>query len=142
MAVFHQINLVCHDLDATIAFYRMVGLDIPEDAAWRTASGPHHVRLGAAGTVDLDADSHALARAYNSGFSAERGRVVIGVHLDDSEAVDALWENLLAQGVQGLQAPFDAFWGARYAIVEDPDGNPVGLMSPTDPAKRSPPPDV
>jgi predicted enzyme related to lactoylglutathione lyase len=27
------------------------------------------------------------------------------------------------------QPPYDAFWGSRYAIVEDPDGNPVGLMS-------------
>lgn len=142
MAVFHQVNLVCHNLDATIAFYRRVGLDIPDDAAWRTASGLHHVRIGAPGTVDLEADSHALARAYNSGFSAERGRVVIGVRLDSREAVDTLWEALLAHGAQGLQAPFDAFWGDRYAIVEDPDGNPVGLMSPADPAKRSPPPDV
>ena len=142
MAVFHQVNLVCHNLDATIAFYRRVGLDIPDAAVWRTDSGPHHVRIGAPGSVDLEADSHALARAYNSGFSAERGRVVIGVHLDSREAVDALWEELLAHGVQGLQAPFDAFWGDRYAIVEDPDGNPVGLMSPADPAKRSPPPDV
>jgi len=142
MAVFHQINLVCHNLDATIAFYRRVGLDIPDEAAWRTATGPHHVRIGTPGTVDLEADSHALARAYNSGFSAERGRVVIGVQLESREAVDALWEELLAHGAQGLQAPFDAFWGDRYAIVEDPDGNPVGLMSPADPAKRSPPPDV
>jgi uncharacterized glyoxalase superfamily protein PhnB len=34
----------------------------------------------------------------------------------------------------------EAFWGACYAIVEDPDGNPVGIMSPADPAFRSEPP--
>jgi len=38
------------------------------------------------------------------------------------------------------QAPYDAFWGARYAIVEDPDGNAVGLMSPIDPDRRTAPP--
>ena len=27
--------------------------------------------------------------------------------------------------------------GARYAVVEDPDGNPVGLMSPIDAARRT-----
>ena len=32
----------------------------------------------------------------------------------------------------GASKPSDAFQGARYAIVEDPDGNPVGLMSPID----------
>jgi uncharacterized glyoxalase superfamily protein PhnB len=41
-----------------------------------------------------------------------------------------------------LQPPWDAFWGARYAIVEDPDGIAVGLMSPISPDRRSPPPAV
>jgi hypothetical protein len=31
-------------------------------------------------------------------------------------------------------------WGARYAIVVDPDGNHIGLMSPSDPALRRAPP--
>ena len=34
----------------------------------------------------------------------------------------------------------DAFWGARYAVVSDPEGNGVGIMSPVDPARRSEPP--
>ena len=34
------------------------------------------------------------------------------------------------------QEPYDAFWGARYAVVSDPDGNGVGIMSPIDPAQR------
>jgi hypothetical protein len=36
-----------------------------------------------------------------------------------------------------LHEPYDAFWGARYAIVEDAGGNAVGIMSPVDPARRS-----
>jgi hypothetical protein len=32
---------------------------------------------------------------------------------------------------------FDSTEFARYAIVEDPDGNAVGVMSPVDPARRS-----
>jgi hypothetical protein len=28
--------------------------------------------------------------------------------------------------------PIDAFWGARYAIIDDPDGNHIGIMSPSD----------
>jgi hypothetical protein len=39
-----------------------------------------------------------------------------------------------------VQVPYDAFWGARYAIVADPDGNEVGLMSPRDDDRRSFPP--
>ena len=40
--------------------------------------------------------------------------------------------------------PFDAFWAARYAVVADPDGNDVGLMSlwrnPAGHGRRSHPP--
>jgi uncharacterized glyoxalase superfamily protein PhnB len=45
-------------------------------------------------------------------------------------------------GYRGLQAPYDAFWGARYADVEDPNGIAVGLMSPISAEHRSQPPDV
>jgi uncharacterized glyoxalase superfamily protein PhnB len=142
MARFSQINLVAHNLDETLAFYRRLGLDIADGAVWRTESGPHHAKAATDGGVDLEFDSRRLAHAYNAGFAAERGRVVIGVDLDSREAVDALWEALLEESYQGLQPPFDAFWGARYALVEDPDGNPVGLMSPVDPSRRTPPPAI
>jgi hypothetical protein len=33
----------------------------------------------------------------------------------------------------------DGFWGARYAVIEDPDGNAVGIMSPVNPDRRSQP---
>jgi|SRR5579872_1452215 len=141
-AIFNQVNLVARDMAATLAFYRRVGVEIPEDGVWRTDSGAHHATAETSGDVELAFDSQALARHYNEGFRAERGRVILGVELESREAVDEAYALLISEGHQGLQVPWDAFWGARYAIVEDPDGNPVGLMSPVDPARRSPPPDV
>lgn len=141
-ARFCQINLVAHDMQATLAFYRRLGLEIPEGAIWEHKGAAHHAKADGAGPVDLEFDSRRLAHAYNSGFAAERGRVVIGVELESREAVDTLWASLLEESVQGLQPPYDAFWGARYAIIEDPDGNPVGLSSPVDPARRGPPPEL
>ena len=49
------------------------------------------------------------------------------------------WRTLAADGVPVQQPPYDAFWGARYAVVSDPDGNAVGIMSPVDDAHRSAP---
>jgi catechol 2,3-dioxygenase-like lactoylglutathione lyase family enzyme len=135
-ARFSRINLVVRDVAASLAFYRRIGLELPEGAVWRVGAAAHHAKIGTAGPVDLELDSRGLAQAYNRGFAAERGRVVIGVELD------ALWTGLLEDGAQGLQPPYDAFWGARYAIVEDPDGNPVGLMSPVDAARRGAPPEL
>jgi uncharacterized glyoxalase superfamily protein PhnB len=45
-------------------------------------------------------------------------------------------------GYTSQQEPYDAFWGSRYAILEDPDGNAVGIMSPMDDAYRSAPPEM
>ena len=62
--------------------------------------------------------------------------------MDPREGVDETYERLTSAGVRGLQAPYDAFWAARYAIVEAPDGRQVGFMSPADPDRRGAPPEI
>ena len=140
--MFSQVNLVVRHMDQTLTFYRRLGLTIPEEAIWRTDSGAHHVTIAQGADVGMDVDSRAFAPHWNSGYAAERGQVVLGFRLETRDAVDALYEEMRSHGHQGLQPPFDSFWGARYAIIEDPDGNPVGLMSPVDPGRRVPPPRV
>jgi hypothetical protein len=55
------------------------------------------------------------------------------------QAVDDRYAELTSAGYRGRQSPFDAFWGARDAIVADPDGNDVGLMSPAEDSRPSSP---
>jgi uncharacterized glyoxalase superfamily protein PhnB len=62
---------------------------------------------------------------------------VLGFKVESREAVDDLVDALEAGGATVQQPPYDAFWGARYAVVSDPDGHAVGIMSPVDPARRS-----
>ena len=140
----NQLNIVSSNPEASIAFYRRLGLDIPDRQVWRTATGVHHVSAEDAG-IDFDLDSTAFAQHWNSGWRGRKdlaGRVVVGLHVASREEVDRLYGEMTAAGHRGLQAPWDAFWGARYAIVEDPDGIAVGLMSPKSAEHRSPPPEV
>jgi len=67
--------------------------------------------------------------------------VIVGFSLPNRDAVDQRYAELTSAGYVGRQPPFDAFWGARYAIVADPDGNDVGLMSPIDETRRTCPPE-
>jgi uncharacterized glyoxalase superfamily protein PhnB len=129
--VLDQINLVVGDMDASLAFYRRLGVDIPSrDPKWDA----HHRSAHVAGGLDFDFDSAEFARDWNEG---SRGPAcVIGFKLSSSEAVDALYTDLTGAGYVGQQPPYDAFWGSRYAIVADPDGNAVGLMGPTDASLR------
>jgi len=129
--ILDQINLVVGDMDASLAFYRRLGVEIPDrDPKW----DPHHISGNVAGALDFDLDSAAFAKDWNEG---SRGPAcVIGFKLSSREAVDALYADLIGAGYAGQQVPYDAFWGSRYAIVADPDGNPVGLMSPMDASLR------
>jgi uncharacterized glyoxalase superfamily protein PhnB len=45
--------------------------------------------------------------------------------------VDAAYGELTAAGHHGEREPFDAPWGQRYAVVQDPDGNGVDLYAPS-----------
>jgi catechol 2,3-dioxygenase-like lactoylglutathione lyase family enzyme len=145
--VFDQLNVVSGDPAASIAFYRRLGVDIPDETVWRTASGVHHVHASGAtdGPVELELDSVAFARKWNPAWHTAtdlRGRVVIGFRVPSRSDVDRLYADMTGAGYVGLHAPHDAFWGSRYAILEDPDGIAVGLMSPPSADKRSAPPEV
>jgi uncharacterized glyoxalase superfamily protein PhnB len=147
IARLDQINIVSANVEASIAFYRRLGVDIPEDGVWRTASGIHHVSAAEAETtaIHMDLDSSAFARIWNVGWQGRQdlgGRVVVGFKLSSRADVDAVYADLTGAGYVGLQPPYDAFWGSRYAVVEDPDGIAVGLMSPWSDAHRSATPDV
>jgi len=63
-----QLDLVVRDMEATIAFYRALGVEIPEGAIWRTPTGAHHVDLTMPGGLALRFDSTALAKTYDRGW--------------------------------------------------------------------------
>jgi catechol 2,3-dioxygenase-like lactoylglutathione lyase family enzyme len=139
--VLDQINIVGADMEAMVGFYRRLGLEIPEtDPSWDR----HHRPIALPAGLDADLDSASFATVWNEGWPAGQGGVVIGFRVDSRDAVDALHADLTGAGYRSQQAPCDAFWGARYAVVEDPAGNAVGLMSPAEDGRRStspPPPD-
>jgi catechol 2,3-dioxygenase-like lactoylglutathione lyase family enzyme len=134
--VLTGINLFCRDLTATVAFYRRLGLDIDDTNPW---SG-HHIEVPMANGAQLELDSIELTKGYDSGYvdpTAGGSSNVLVFHLPTRDAVDLAYAELTADGHPGHLAPMDAFWGARYAVVVDPDGNSVGIMSPVDPDMRS-----
>ena len=132
--VLNLINLVVSDMEASVAFYRRLGVDIPDtDPEW----AGHHRDAEFPGGASLHIDSQEFTRHWDRGW--RDGKAVLGFSVETREQVDTLYAELTGSGYAGQQEPYDAFWGARYAVVEDPDGNAVGLMSPLDPTRRSDP---
>lgn len=121
------IELVVADMAATLAFYRRVGLDIPPDA-----DPQPHVDIELKGGLRLAFDTEDTIRSFDPEWSrppAGGHRVAIAFACDSPAEVDAAYADLTGAGYHGHLAPWDAFWGMRYAVVHDPDGNPVDLFA-------------
>src|SRR5262245_18193383 len=131
-----QINVVVRDMPAMLEFYRVLGLDIDDfDPGWEE----HHRKAVTGDGFDIDFDRQAFAQQGNHGWPAGPNGTVIGFRVVERSTVDELFGRLVSAGYKVQQEPYDAFWGARYAIVAVPDGNSVGIMSESDASQRSRP---
>ena len=122
---FTGVHLFVRDIAASIAFYRRIGLTFTEGGG-EFATAP----LGEGLTLALG--TYELTRGYDPVWREPSGTGTNALQftLASRDAVDALHGDLVGAGYASQVAPFDAFWGARYAEICDPDGNVVGFHSP------------
>lgn len=122
------VGLVVQDLAASLAFYRRLGLELPEDP---DPEGHGHVELTLPGGLRLAWDTVETIRSFDPGWSPPTGssRMGLAFLVDSPAEVDALYAELTSAGYEGHMEPWDAFWGQRYAQVRDPDGNGVDLFA-------------
>ncbi|MFC1417547.1 VOC family protein [Streptacidiphilus cavernicola] len=121
------LGLVTSDMAASLAFYRRLGLDLPTDADHEP-----HVETTLPGGLRLAWDTVDTVLGIDPGWTPPQGghRTALAFLCDDPAEVDKLYAELTAAGHPGHKEPWDAFWGQRYAVVHDPDGNPVDLFAP------------
>lgn len=121
------IEFVVSDMAATLAFYRRLGLDIPQ-----AADDEPNVDIELPGGMRLAWDTEETIRSFDPGWSSPTGgghRAALAFACESPAEVDAAWRDLTAACYEGHLEPWDAFWGMRYAVVLDPDGRPVDLFA-------------
>lgn len=118
------VEIVAKDLEASLAFYRLLGLDVP------APEGPH-VEVALPGGNTLAFDTEEVIGGMHPGWAPPDGpgRVALAFGVPSPADVDAVYEKLTAAGHSGSLSPFDAPWGQRYATVVDPDGTSVDLFA-------------
>jgi catechol 2,3-dioxygenase-like lactoylglutathione lyase family enzyme len=118
-----MIGIAVKDMARSLEFYRKLGWEIPtglEDQA--------HVEITLENGLRFAWDTLALMVSLEPDFKISPHS--IGAFLCSSpQEVDAKYQELLEAGVEGHRPPWDAFWGQRYAIIKDPDGNTVDLFA-------------
>jgi len=120
------IEIVVADMASSLAFYRRLGLDIAPEA-----NGEPHVDVDLGG-MHLAFDTRETILSFNPGWTPPTGGhgMALAFACDSPAEVDAAYAELTGAGADGALEPWDAFWGMRYAVVHDPDGNPVDLFAP------------
>jgi catechol 2,3-dioxygenase-like lactoylglutathione lyase family enzyme len=125
---FDLIGVVVSDMAASLAFYRRLGLDIPPGS-----DAEPHVEVTIAGSTRIAFDTENTIRSFDDSWTppgAGGHRLSLAFACDDPADVDATYASFVESGSPGHLAPWDAFWGQRYAIVLDPDGNHIELFAP------------
>ena len=118
-------QVFAHDLARSIAFYRLLGLPVPDGET-------PHVAVELPGGNTLSLDTEETIAGMHPGWSppsSSDSRLALALGLGSPAGVDALFEKVTAAGHAGPLPPYDAPWGMRYATVADPEGNWVDLFA-------------
>jgi uncharacterized glyoxalase superfamily protein PhnB len=139
---FNQVNIVAGDFGRSFDFYRRLGVAFAEPVTDHSGE-PFHANGKTSNGLGFELDRPVFAQVWNQGWTKRSdlvGRMVLGFGVASREEVDQLYAELTSAGHPGLAPPHDAFWGARYAILENPNGIAVGVMSPIEAEHQTSPP--
>jgi PhnB protein len=121
-------QIAVSDADAAIAFYReafgadeLVRNHAPDGRVMHSELLIHGGRLLVVDEFENDTISSPT----------RLGGTTVRLHLYVAD-VDTVYQRALAAGATAVSPPEDAFWGDRYAIIEDPAGHTWSLATPVE----------
>jgi uncharacterized glyoxalase superfamily protein PhnB len=125
----NAIGIAVADMAASIRFYRLLGLDVPE------TPDEGHVDTFLPNGVRFMLDSEDVMRSFRDDWSRQTGNQVgLALECGSPAEVDEVYAKVTGAGFHGEKEPWDAFWGQRYAMLLDPDGVEVSLYAPLETA--------
>jgi predicted enzyme related to lactoylglutathione lyase len=119
------VNLYTGDIDAGIAFYRDL-LGLTESFRTPLEGKPEHVEFQVDGFT-LGLGSVEAAKVHHGIEAAPGSPAMVLVFWTDD--VDIAFERLTESGTPVVQPPHDSGNNNRNALLRDPDGNLVELVS-------------
>jgi uncharacterized glyoxalase superfamily protein PhnB len=124
VAKLDAIGIVCADTAKSVRFYRLLGLDFPDSAE-------DHIEATTANGMRVMLDKLELMKQLNPEWVPPVGqRMALAFKCASPKEVDETFARIVQAGFKSKDvAPYDAFWGQRYATVFDPDGNGVDLFA-------------
>ena len=124
MPQLNALGIAVSDMERSIRFYRLLGLDVPE------TPDEGHIDTFLPNGVRFMLDSEDVLRSFRPDWSRETGnQLSIAFECASPAEVDEIYARVTAAGFDGEKEPWDAFWGQRYAQLLDPNGVGVDLYA-------------
>ncbi len=121
-----MIGIVVKDMSAALKFYRLLGLNIAEDQ-----DNEPYVEVITENGYRISWNTEVMTKSIDPEWVTPIGqRISLAFKCDSPNEVDQTYSRIINSGYRGHKAPWDAFWGQRYAQVLDPDGNSVDIFAP------------
>jgi len=121
----NAIGIVVSDMAESIRFYRTLGLEVPETPA------EGHLDTFLPNGVRFMLDSEDTIRSFEPDWTRQTGNQIgLAFECGSPAEVDELYANVVGAGFESAKAPWDAFWGQRYASLRDPNGVGIDLYAP------------
>ena len=124
MTELNAIGIVVSDMARSIRFYQVAGLDVPE------TPNEGHVDISMPNGIRLMLDTEDTVLSFRPDWTRATGNQVgLALECESPAEVDEIYARVTAAGFHGEKEPWYAFWGQRYAQLQDPDGVPVDLFA-------------
>jgi catechol 2,3-dioxygenase-like lactoylglutathione lyase family enzyme len=121
----NAIGVTASDLQKTVDFYKLLGFQFPEFKP----DEQHLEPLPTEGSARLMIDALELTKSLIGEDPKPSNHSAFALEYDSAVEVNEVAAKVKEAGFKVDKEPWDAFWGQRYAVIEDPDGYKVDLYA-------------
>jgi uncharacterized glyoxalase superfamily protein PhnB len=119
------IGVTSKNIKETAKFYNLLGFHFPEFKQ----DEKHLEPTTHPGEVRLMIDDRDLIKSITGKEPVPPTHSTFAILCESPAEVDLTTQHIKDAGYTVIKAPWDAFWGQRYAIVQDPDGYMVDIFA-------------
>jgi len=119
------VGVTSSDMQKTVDFYTLLGFEFADFKA----DEDHLEPVASPGSARLMIDSKAMIKDILGEEPKPGNHSSFAILYGTPAEVDRVAAAVKEAGFTLVSDPWDAFWGQRYAIVQDPDGYRVDLFA-------------
>lgn len=121
----NALGIISKNIPESIRFYTLLGLQF--EPCENTAQ---HVEAVAKNGLRVMLDTEELIKSIKPNWKKpDSASISLAFRCETATEVDKVFKSVQEAGFKSEKEPWNAFWGQRYAIVLDPDGNSIDLFA-------------